>query len=390
MNGELSGATATPRERFLQTLNFEQADPPFVQAGSAWPETFPVWQEQGWDGRQLDELAFDADHRSRVSGWQRQVLDRAFSTDTVLRVDVNYGPTPEFSYQVVEEDERTRVYVDHEGILKREFKEAPGSSMPQFIRFPVSSEEDFDRLEAERLSLNTEIRFSEEWKSKVKVWKDRPWPRQCWALFWGGFFGPLRNLMGLEGLCLAFYDQPRLVERMMAQRADSMIAITERILEYTEFETFWFWEDMAYKHGPLIDPRMFRRLALPHYRRVCDWLSEHGIRHIWLDSDGDIRGLIPLWLEVGINGLWPFEVTAGQDVVEVRRVYGHDLAIGGGISKRAVARGGEVMRREVDRVMPLVEDGGYLPEMDHNAPPDISWSNFCDYMSYLLHRLGRG
>ena len=83
-------------------------------------------------------------------------------------------------------------------------------------------------------------------------------------------------------------------------------------------------------------------------------------------------------------------VQAGMDVVEIRREYGHDLAMAGGISKRAVARGGEDMRRAVDRVMPLVEDGGYLPELDHSAPPDISWQNFGEFMSYLMHRLGRG
>ncbi|MCL4506168.1 MAG: hypothetical protein M1434_11650 [Chloroflexi bacterium] len=100
--------------------------------------------------------------------------------------------------------------------------------------------------------------------------------------------------------------------------------------------------------------------------------------------------MIPVWLDAGINGLWPFEVAAGMDVLAVRRRYGHDLAIGGGIDKRAVAVGGESMRREVDRVMPLVENGGYLPELDHTAPPDISWQKYGEYMHYLLYRLGRG
>jgi uroporphyrinogen decarboxylase len=123
---------------------------------------------------------------------------------------------------------------------------------------------------------------------------------------------------------------------------------------------------------------------------VCDWLREQGVAHIWLDSDGDIHSLIPIWLEAGINGLWPFEVQAGMDVVRVRELYGHDLAIAGGIDKRAVAIGGDEMHAAVNRVMPLVEDGGYLPELDHAAPPDISWRNYSEYMDYLLRRLGRG
>ena len=360
---------ATARKRYLQTLNFEPVDPPFVRDRSGWEETLKLWRTQGWDGRPLNEV---------------------FGTDLILRVDVYYGPSPEFSYKVLEEDERTRTYINREGILMREFKEGPETSMPQFIKFPVENEEDFAKLETECLGLNEETRFPEEWKQKVKGWENTPWPRKCWADRWGGFFGPIRNLMGLENLCLAFYDQPKLVERMMEQRADAIIAITEKVMEYTDFDAFWFWEDMAYNHGSLIDPVIYRRLALPHYRRVCDWMHAHGIEHIWLDSDGDIRDLIPIWLDAGINGLWPFEVQAGMDVVEIRRIYGHDLAISGGIDKKAVARGGDDMRREVDRVMPLVEDGGYIPELDHAAPPDISWSNYCDYMSYLLRRLGRG
>ena len=359
----------TARERFVRTLEFQSTDPPFVLCSGAWQETLDQWRTQGWDGRPVHEI---------------------FSTDLLLPVAVYYGPSPPFSYQVLAEDDATRTYVNHEGIVMREFVEHRDTSMPQFVRFPVENEADFERLRAERLDLHAETRFPSEWKARVAGWANSEWPRRCWADRWGGFFGPLRNMMGLEGLCIAFYEQPKLVERMMAQRADAMIAITQEVLKHTDFEVFWFWEDMAYNHGPLIDPRMYRRFALPHYRRVCDWLRSQGIRHIWLDSDGQIQDLIPIWLEAGINGLWPFEVQAGMDVVEIRRIYGHDLAMAGGISKRAVAEGGDAMRHAVDRVMPLVEDGGYLPELDHSAPPDISWARFCEFMSYLLHRLGRG
>ena len=38
----------------------------------------------------------------------------------------------------------------------------------------------------------------------------------------------------------------------------------------------------------------------------------------------------------------------------------------------------------------LVEEGGYIPELDHSIPPDISWPDFCEYIEYLKFRLGRG
>jgi len=335
-----------------------------------WAETTERWRREGWDGTPLHII---------------------FKTDWVGSVPVYYGPIPRFEYRLVEETDVYRIYINHEGILMREFKAYHGnSSMPQFLKFPVSDAEEFEAFCAERLQLRFEERAAPNWSELVPSWRKREYALMLFADRWGGFFGPLRNLMGLENLCLAFYDQPALVERMMEQRADMIIAITGRVLDEVEIDVFAFWEDMAFKSGSLVDPKRFRQLAWKHYRRVVDYVRSRGVEFVGLDSDGNITELIPIWLDAGINFLWPFEVAAGMDVVEVRRQYGRSLAMLGGIDKRAVAAGGETMRRAVDRVMPLVEEGGYIPELDHSAPPDISWQKMTDYMTYLLQRLGRG
>ena len=388
----------TSRERFLRTLQFQSVACPWVRAFAfIWPETGAVWRTQGYGGPEL--------------GWHGEGLPERLGLDRLLRVDPWYGPVPPFEYAVIEEDDRIRLYINHEGILMREFKERSDTSMPQFVKFPVETTEEFERFAAERLTLNAEKRFSQAWKDSVAAdgldsvagganletgrrkkatQGAEEHPRLCWADRWGGFFGSLRNMMGLEKLSFAFYDQPALIERMMDERADAVIRITEEVLRHTAFDVFWYWEDMAYNHGPLIDPAMYRRFALKHYTRVNDWLRSRGIKHIGLDSDGDVNGLIPIWVDSGINMLWPFEVQSGMDVVAIRKTYGHNLVLMGGIDKRTLKHGGEVMRREIDRVMPLVEDGGYIPEADHSIPPDVSWPNFIEYVEYLKHRLGRG
>ena len=381
----------TSRRRFLDTLDFRPVARPWMRWGAfLWEETVERWKQEGWDGTPLDDL---------------------FGLDRLLRVDPWYGPVPEFEYQVVTEDDETVTYVNHEGIVMREFKLQHDRSMPQFVKFPIESAEEFEEFAAQRLALNAAERLGPDWRAMVAAGRvqasvgrgelsqqEQPtsgplpapeeWPRKCWADRWGGFFGPLRNLMGWERLCLAFYDQPALLERMMEERADRIIEITGAVLEHTRIDVFWFWEDMAYNGGPLVGPELFRKFALPHYRRVCDWLRRQGIEHIGLDSDGNITKLIPLWLDAGIDHLWPFEVQAGMDVVEVRREYGTQLGIVGGLDKRVLVEGGERMRREVDRIVPLVDQGGYIPEIDHSVPPNVSWGNFCDYIDYLKLRLG--
>jgi uroporphyrinogen decarboxylase len=123
---------------------------------------------------------------------------------------------------------------------------------------------------------------------------------------------------------------------------------------------------------------------------VNDWQRSRGVKHIGLNSDGDISLLIPIWLDSRINMLWTFECQSGMDVVKVRQQYGHDLIIMGGIDKRTLVSGGETMRREVDRVMPLVENGGYIPELDHSVPPDVSWPNFIEFVEHVELRPGQG
>lgn len=360
----------TPRDRYLATFSFQPVDKPFVRAVGGWRETMERWRREGWDGRSLTEI---------------------FETDVVLGTGVYYGPVPRYEYQVLQEDDSTKLYVNHEGIIMREFKDYDGnSSMPQFVRFPVEDEGDFEALSRERLQLRFEERVPENWQAMVEGFKTRRDPLMNFADRWGGFFGPLRNLMGVENLCLAFYDNPGLVERMMDQRVEAIIAITERVLAEVEIDTFGFWEDMGFKTGSLLSPEQFRKFMLPRYAQVTAWLRSQGVAHVGVDSDGDVSELIPLWLEAGLDFVWPFEVAAGMDVVALRREYGKDLNMLGGIDKRAVAIGGQRMREEVDRVMPVVESGGYIPELDHSAPPDISWPNMCEYMEYLMKMLGRG
>ena len=58
---------------------------------------------------------------------------------------------------------------------------------------------------------------------------------------------------------------------------------------------------MAYRTGPLVGPEMYRRFALPRYRRVVDYVRSRGVPHVCLDSDGNVSSLIPIWMDAGID-----------------------------------------------------------------------------------------
>ncbi len=105
---------------------------------------------------------------------------------------------------------------------------------------------------------------------------------------------------------------------------------------------------MAYKIHSMISPRMIRRFLMPCWQRWGAAIKAGGTAVFSVDSDGYIGELIPLWIEAGFQNTWPVEVAAGNDINAFRAKYGHTFAYGGGIDKRALAAGGDVMARRAE------------------------------------------
>ena len=86
----------------------------------------------------------------------------------------------------------------------------------------------------------------------------------------------------------------------------------------------------------------------------------------------------------GITALWPFEATSGQNIVEVRTQYPR-LGMFGGLDKKALITGTrEAIDAELEAKVPfMLERGGYIPLLDHNASPDISWESYAYYRQRL-------
>jgi uroporphyrinogen decarboxylase len=286
---------------------------------------------------------------------------------------------PPFEVRVIEEDQHTRTFVDADGITQ-EILKGVEPAMPRFLEFPVRTRQDFEHL-LSRYESRDPSRYPDEWDVYKAQVKDRDYPL---GLMFDGFFGRLRKWMGLENMLYTLMDDPSLFAAMCDFHAEFILETIGKAIEEIDVDYVNIWEDMAFKTGPLMSPRHVREYMLPGYRKLIDLLRGNGVDIIFVDSDGNLDLLIPIWLEAGINGVWPIEVAAGMDPVALRKQYGQDLLLVGGIDKRQLSKGkAEVYTEVMRRVPPLIEEGGYIPTVDHSVPPDVPLENYVYFRELL-------
>jgi uroporphyrinogen decarboxylase len=318
-----------------------------------WPETIERWEKEGLP---------------KGSRW-----DAELNLDPGIRhVDVNLGFSPAFDKEILEEKEDTWLIRNELGILEEIWK--GGSTIPKIIESPVTDRESWEKLKEERLNPESNERFPPDWDKLAGEYNESDYIIQLgWYPY--GLFGTLRDMLGVETLLLAFYDDPGLIHDMMDYLTDFWLAIYEKVCRKAEVHAIHMWEDMSSKNGSLISPKMVREFMMPNYQKIAAFAREHDIPIFSLDTDGDCAQLVPLYLESGINLVFPFEVAAGCDINEYRKQY-PALCIMGGIDKREIAKGPEATDRELDRIDSMFKDPGYWPALDHLVHPEISYDDF--------------
>ncbi len=374
------------RERFLRTLRFQSVDrPPNFELGF-WGHTLERFVSEG-----MPREAADYSSDGKGSCTDAFYGHPFFGIEHQECLPIDFGPMPSYEYKVIEENERYIVYRDTQGITARSLKtntvRGTRWSMDQYLDFPVKNREDFEEMK-QRYDPHDPKRYPSNWSDLVERYRERDCPLALNHIGTLGFYGLGRFWMGTHGLSKAFFQNPRLVHDMFDFIADFIIGVSRRALADTQLDCVQFFEDFAGNSGPLFSPRIFKEFMLPRYKRVTDFLRKHGVDIIFLDSDGNVEVLLPLLIEAGITVLWPLEVAAGMNPLKIRREYGHDLALMGGIDKREIAKDKKAVKHEVMGKLPqLVADGGYIPMIDHIVPPDVSYRNFLFYLKAKLQAM---
>ena len=349
-------ASLTPGERLVRCLSGADIDRvPYGVGIGWWPwgQTLEKWR--GETGRP------DLD------------ISREFGFDPSFAVPaLESGVWPHFEPETIEETAEFVVSRDWRGILMRNRRD--GHSMPEFLDYPVKTDDDWERLKTERFRIDDPGRVTQNWDEFRERLKACGEAVQVGAFPWG-VFGTPRDLLGAEELLVSFYTRPHLVRDMMQHLTSLWLALWERVAAEVRIDHIHIWEDMSGRQGSLISPAMIEDFMMPCYDRVAAFARAHGVRLISVDSDGDCGELVPLMMRHGVNVFFPFEVQAGNDVREYRRQY-PALGIFGGLDKRALAGTRADVDVEVERAAEMVRHGRFVPGFDHLIAPDATWDNY--------------
>ena len=365
------------RERFRNIMHFKPVDRCPIRDFGFWDETLLVWKKYG-----LPESVENGTTAGEFFGMDPELTCGGF-TDLC----------PYFEQEVLEDRGDSEIVRDLDGVVVERGKIM--SAIPAHLDHLLQDRESWEKHYKPRMQPDDPRRFQSQdpWtKTWIEKWThpDRDYPLSIYA---GSLYGRQRQWFGLVRVSEVIYDDPKLFEEIVETCADIAIAMIERMCGELGVrpEAANMWEDMCYRAGPLISPRTFKQVLVPHYRRIVDTLHRYDVDVVLVDCDGKIDKLVPLWLEVGVNCMFPLEIgTWGADPVEYRKEYGRDLLIMGGFNKRILAgRKGDITA-EVERLATLVEEGGFIPFCDHLVPPDVPLGNYIHYLNEAKRVWGKG
>jgi uroporphyrinogen-III decarboxylase len=375
----------TPRERYLAAYLYGKPDRiPFTPGGGR-ESTRKRWHRDGLPA-EIENMGDITAYAYKLAGGT-EPLEKGGEG-----FPVNERLIPQFEEKVLEVREHSQIVQDWKGNvceIGKEFnlrylRDAIDFVTRKWIKCPVETRADWEALKV-RYNADDPTRLPADAEARGKRLANRTWPTE---IHFSGPFWIMREWMGFEGLCMAFHDDPDMVADMVRFWTGYVSRLMERAFKYTQPDCFHISEDMAYKGFSMISPAMTRQYLLPCYKQWGEIVRAHNIPLYGVDSDGFTGELIPIWIEAGLNLHDPIEVAAGNDLVEFRKLYGHKMAYRGGVDKRAMAKGGAVLKTEMERIAPVARGGGYVPSCDHGIPSDVSWDNYVDYVGQLARLTG--
>jgi len=379
------------RQKFLSVMNFENNAPIPKAEFAYWAGTILNWFEKGLpkiediSGEILNSESIRAS-KPLAEEYENEVdknIMPYFNLDSYLeKFPIDYSPM--FEKNMIIDQKDYKIFTDKYGLTSKVLKQK--SSIPMVIDYPIKNKKDFYKY-ISHYDGDFSKRLPKDFYNLAKKLKNRDFPIRLGGNPFGFSF-LARHLMGEVTYMLSMYDDPSLIKEFNDYFLNFTMDYWSKILEKVEVDCVFILEDIAYRSGSFISKEMFNQFMKPFYLKFIDFLNQFRIQNIFVDCDGLIDELIPLWTGVGVNGLFPIE--AVNNISAIREKY-PKLKMMGGFNKKILFKDSckEKIDNELEKVSYIMKKGGYIPHIDHAVSEDVTWENFKYYrekLNYLIDK----
>ncbi len=354
------------RDRYIAHCNFEfTGREMFCELFGPLVGLDNEWRKQGATEDEINMIAFDWDYVLKT-----QSLG-------------NFGAISGIEEKILEDTPDYTLSIDKLGRTMKLIKAS--ATIPLPLNNPVETMEDW--LKIKHWYAFKEERVDKEWLKTQRVLWEKGYLSM---IFVPGAFDELRELMGEENLCIACYEEPELLVDILNTIMEMNIKVIERIAEIIPIDCVSIHEDMAGKSGPLFGPNQVREFMNPYYSAIWQAAKSAGAKIFSQDSDGNINAIIDTFLESsGVTCFYPCEPAAGMDIVQLRKHYGKQFHVKGGIDKHALRGTKEDIRKELEyKICEHTLGGGTIFALDHRIPNGVSLENYKYYVNLGREMLG--
>ncbi len=198
-----------------------------------------------------------------------------------------------------------------------------------------------------------------------------------------GLFEMHQRVRGMENAMLDPFLFAKNSDKLIGKLADLKIEFWDAALEQIgdAIDIVGEGDDYGTQQSQLIAPEQFREYYLPHFTRVMKFIkSKRPDIKILFHSCGNIRPVIPDFIEMGVDILNPVHFTAsGMEPVQLKKDFGRDIVFwGGGVDTQHILPSGtpEEVKDDVKRnIEALAPGGGFVFTTVHNIQAEVPPQN---------------
>ena len=349
----MSGMNA--RQRFLRIMNYEPVD-------------------------RLPLIAFEPYEQMVLQRWRTEGLrtdqtpQELLDMDRIIFVPLSFSARPRIDHRIISEDDEYLVETDNMGTVIRRRKNAP-TLYYGCIDHPMKNMSDWREYKKYFLPVVAD-RMQDGWKVEQLQELNKN-ENPVGILLYPFFFRLGFYAMGMEDFMLAFHDQPDLIHEMFGYWSWFTCELIKPILAEAKVDFFVFGEDLAYKSNTHVSPGIYAEFWRPYQDPILQLALDNEVPLVSMWSAGNINSLLPDFMEHGFNCTWPIEHSAmDMDAVKLRKRYGRNLRLAGNIAVKALIDGPLAIDREIERLMPLIRESGFIPALDDMVPAEAPLSHY--------------